>query len=470
MEAITKFYNSRTEEQRQVIAAVGLSLGFSQVTGSLVILTQTISGIANIIRTGLLTSRIIGLTLKTGKVYKLSSEEISKNKNLLEGSKVEIRNNLRNLKQNMHRIAASILCLCPVVGLFAASAYLSATEKMIVNGTKAEMRTAALAKLLIAGGPLGLLSGLLSKAIYPLSHTPLVGDFELANSFTNANFAKEIKVRVDRGDGKKHEICCHYHNANNGDPTAKTMVLFHGNGMIGSQMVRQGNEYAHKGWNVLLVTMGGYPGSDEGVSTNETSSIQDVRGVLDHLKNLGVTSIGVHGFSIGGTLAAHAMKMEPELVDHAILDRTLNNGPAVAANMLKNVVAPNVGMVNPKLENLIRSISNAVVWGVTEGALNLGQEVPGVPGYFTDGIDNVEKVKGFRHNLAVIGGTYDSFMGQEPDSVNSEITKYAKNFSEEIAEAHRKAQPDSRTIHHFAALRHASPLDHRTWNIIASMA
>lgn len=486
--------NSRSEELIQIAAAVGLSLGISQVAGSIVILTQIIAGIANIIKVGGLAKQVFFLSLNERQFKHLptDSEKLLNYKNHLEGTKVELRNSKRDIKRNMHRIAASILCLCPVVGLIAASAYLSATDKVISNGSKVEMRTAAMAKLLVMGGPLGgLASKLAPKAIYPISGREL-DSWQASNDFVSATIAKEIKIRVERGDGKKHEICCHYSNTAE-DSTAKTMVLFHGNGMIGSHMANRAEEYIEKGWNVLMVTMGGYPGSDPGVETNEATTIQDVNSVIQHLKKLGVTEIGVHGYSIGGTLAAHAMKLEPELINFGVLERTLNNGPGVVANMLTNVIAKNIGQSFPKLEKLLLKIPHAVVWGIAEGALNTGREVPGVPGYFTDGLDNMEKVKGFKHNLVAIGGEEDDLMGikskdedlskikfdsevyfkgMSPDLYERTIRlkynkpKYPRNFSHELSEAHQSAQPDVKSFHHLIDEGHVGELDARTWQLI----
>lgn len=485
------YTNSRSAEFFQIAAAVGLSLGVSQIAASFVILTQIISGVANIIKMGNLTLHIAELKLSKKEITHLSSdsEELINYKSLLKGSKVELRNSIREIKQNMHRIAASILCLIPVVGLIAASAYLSATDKVIANGTPVEMRTAAMAKLLIMGGPLSLLSEYLFKEIYPISGQPINEWLQNQNNIANEKMP-EIQVRVDRGDGKKHEICCHYKNTTN-DPSAKTMVLFHGNAGTGCSMIDQADQYIKMGWNVMMVTMGGYPGSDEGVKTNEASTIQDVNAVIQHLKKLGVTEIGVHGLSIGGTLAAHAMKLEPELVNYGVLEKTLNNVPGVAANMFNNFIASDIARDSPLLGKLLSNIPPAIVWGVIEGALNPGREVPGVSGYFTDGLDNVEKVKGFKHNLVVIGGKDDDLMGiasKEPKKSEPKKTfstkdqflalyaqyilernkslKYPRNFSHELAEAHEASHPDAGTFHEFVDGGHVGALDSRTWNVI----
>lgn len=460
--------SSHSEELAQLGAAVALSLGFSQIAGSLVIITQVIASVANCIKIAGHCKQLVIHRINERQFRHLSAEKLRAFKNHVEGTEIELRNSIKDLKQNMHRIAAGILCLLPVVGLIAASAYLSITDKLISTGSKVEMRTAALAKLFVGGGPLGgLASKILPHLIYPISGNQLTDDMKDQNARVNRYLAEEIKIQVNRGDGLDHKISCYYKSPTN-DPAAKTMILFHGNGMIGSEMEDWAQEHILNGWNVLMVTMGGYPGSDAGVKTNETSTIQDVKAVLETLKKFGVKEIGVHGYSIGGTLASHAMKLEPELVKLAILERTLSNGPEVMANMLTNVVAKSVGVKYPKIEKFLLKLSRAIVWGASEGLLNKGREVPGVPGYFTDGLDNREKVKGFKNTLVAIGGKDDDLMGLAARDQNEvkHGQKYMRNFSHELAEAHQSAQPKAATFHHLMSGGHVGEVDYKAWRLI----
>ena len=77
-------------------------------------------------------------------------------------------------------------------------------------------------------------------------------------------------------------------------------------------MIDYAQHYLEKGWNVLLPTMGGYPGSEpvDG-GTSEASSYQDVEAIKIWLeKEKKVKTVGYHGVSIGGTLAFQAAAPE----------------------------------------------------------------------------------------------------------------------------------------------------------------
>ena len=143
------------------------------------------------------------------------------------------------------------------------------------------------------------------------------------------------EITVDRGDGKPHQITCH--QLLTSDPTAKTMILFHGNGMVGEQMTDTALQYQKKGWNVIMVTMGGYPDSDPSIGTSEESTIQDVHAVLREIEGRGVQEIGVHGFSIGCSLAMHATQLSSK-VKVAVLDKPFSSVQNVAVTLLRNTM------------------------------------------------------------------------------------------------------------------------------------
>lgn len=231
----------------------------------------------------------------------------------------------------------------------------------------------------------------------------------------------EVQIDVDRGDRKQHQITCHYCKGDVNPDNAKTMILFHGSGMVGPQMSEQAEKYMENGWNVLMVTMGGYPGSDEGVSTNETTSIQDVNAVIRYVESKGVETIGVYGFSLGASLAMNATQLSDK-VKVAILDKPFDNGANVAANVVRN---------NTASESLLPS---AMIRGVMSVAFPTNRKVPGVPGAVTDGCNNVKKARAFKGKLIVMGGKYDDCMG-EGKTVKGTVDKkneYSENCSERI--------------------------------------
>ncbi len=67
-------------------------------------------------------------------------------------------------------------------------------------------------------------------------------------------------------------------------PTNKVAVLFHGNGMIAGSMVFYANYFHQLGFQVVLCTMGGYPGSQG--DTSESTCYFDVKAMYDTAKQI----------------------------------------------------------------------------------------------------------------------------------------------------------------------------------------
>ncbi|MBS0655943.1 MAG: hypothetical protein JSR46_09215, partial [Verrucomicrobia bacterium] len=107
---------------------------------------------------------------------------------------------------------------------------------------------------------------------------------------------------VDTSGVRQLNFIFHQHDSERPRPT---VVIFHGNKMTGEHMDTFGDFYHSLGYDVLMPTIGGYPGSDQ-VETSEESTYRDVEGIKKFLQLKGVTEVGYHGFSIGGSLAFQA--------------------------------------------------------------------------------------------------------------------------------------------------------------------
>lgn len=198
--------------------------------------------------------------------------------------------------------------------------------------------------------------------------------------------AKKFDIPVYRGDGKEHTISSVFLSPymNGIHPEIPGMIMFHANMMIGHDMLYWAKSYFNMGYQILFVTMGGYPGSDEGLLTNEITSYQDANAAVEFLKNMGFTRLGVDGLSIGGTLAFAAAELHPELIKVVVANQTLNSGEKVAENQFCK-------------GNDIK----AAVHGIFTSAMPAGKIVPGVfigkgeerRPYTTDRLDNVRKAK-----------------------------------------------------------------------------
>lgn len=162
-----------------------------------------------------------------------------------------------------------------------------------------------------------------------------------------------------------------------------TVVLFHGNAVTGISMKGLGKFYYRLGFNVLMPTMGGYPGSSP-CHTSEATSLQDVEAIKTYLINRGVTQVGYHGLSIGGSVAfqsAAAPTKTNQVLQTLFLvaDQTFTSAKDVFANTVNNVHLK-VGAI----------AKGAASVAVPSGEKVLVSEEEWVT---TDGLDNLSKAK-----------------------------------------------------------------------------
>lgn len=182
-----------------------------------------------------------------------------------------------------------------------------------------------------------------------------------------------------------------------------TVVPFHGNAMKGLDMHELGLMYYRWGFNVLMPTMGGYPGSSD-CKTTEASSIQDTEAVKAYLIEKQVKHVGYHGLSIGGTLAFQAAAVSSAATEQikalfVVADQTFTSAQDVFSNVVKNF--------NLKL--------GAVAKGVALAAVPPGDKTPIAENEWlqTDGLDNLSKVKKLKEKgirLIAIEATQDLLM------------------------------------------------------------
>jgi hypothetical protein len=127
--------------------------------------------------------------------------------------------------------------------------------------------SAIAAEHLLMGG-LGLpFANLARKIFYPLNGS------STGCKSTVYGRLQQLALPVDRGDNLRHEIAAYTFPSMPLTAESKVAVLFHGNGMTGDEMREAAGIYSKNSWTPLMVTMGGYPGSDEKITTSEASSI-----------------------------------------------------------------------------------------------------------------------------------------------------------------------------------------------------
>jgi len=148
-----------------------------------------------------------------------------------------------------------------------------------------------------------------------------------------------------------------------GDGSGPTVVVFHANAMTADKMREQAQFYFEQGYNVLVPTMGGYPGS-EGVSTCVESIKQDVSAINQHLESKGVQQFGYHGLSMGGALALEAATSNQSKTFFVCTDQTFDTPAGVFSNYLKNHHAPG------PICSFAKSVANIATHGGLDNTAN----------------------------------------------------------------------------------------------------
>jgi hypothetical protein len=228
-----------------------------------------------------------------------------------------------------------------------------------------------------------------------------------------------LKFNYDKYDSKK------FTEIENSFSDHPTVVVFHHNAGGGHSMRERGEIYRRVGFNVLLVTIGGYPESTR-ITTSEGSMYQDVEAVKQYLKAKGVKEVAWHGESMGTGLAIHAAAdLNPEGLKtlFVVADQPYNSAAGVAGNMF-----------GPLGEGVLRA-------GLPEGR---PVELPGGREIFTDGLDNLkktEKLKELGIPLICSEGAQDFFMGR--NKVNG---RYQANFATDLLKKRYSKNERSRFI------------------------
>lgn len=391
--------------------------------------------------------RVASLTLSS-EDYEAEMQKLQQLKRQLTGHEYGLSGSLEELRDSGRHFTASLLALVPLVGTISAGAFLVQTAPRSVDG-KTPMKQIcrafseyALTNLQIIPRttffPLGQLHWL-THSIYSYE----VGSVkELCESWKdNLGFLRvpssqfeQVNINVDRCDGQQHAIRCQYLKTDTNDERNQTMILFPGNTMVGERMLNEALSYSNLGWNVLTVTYGGYPGSDTAINTTPISVIQDVYSVINYLKGKGVTSLGVHGYSIGATAALTATRLTD--IDCAVLLNPFDTPKHVVQNLLRNTGK----------EKLLPSV---VLKGFLDSAFPVGVTVPGVVGkdgrpFKTDGLRNIDNVREYQGTLVTIGANRDDLMGFDRDDNGN----YTSTFANVLYEAHRQNNVDAQNSFH----------------------
>lgn len=234
------------------------------------------------------------------------------------------------------------------------------------------------------------------------------------------------------GKNRKIEAFQYIHKDENGNDelTRKTVVIFGGNGMTGGDCAYMGKYYFEREYNVIMPTVGGYPGSSK-IATSEQSTYEDVETVKRLLEARGVRDVGYHGLSIGGSLAMHAAVGNSATTlntTFVVLDQTFTSASEVTTNVAHNSYGTHAldGVVRGAYKNAFPK-KTAVICDGLEVEL--------------DGLDNLKKMEKLKERnipLIAASATYDAIMGR--DRIDTDIRRtpgylYTDNFANDLLAA-----------------------------------
>lgn len=254
---------------------------------------------------------------------------------------------------------------------------------------------------------------LVNSIVYPLSR--------IHNEHISSD-EDHVRIPVESRGGYLDAMFFQGLNASQNGPT---VVIFHGNFCTCNEMLLHTEWYVMKGFNVLIPTMGGYPGSP-GVTTSEASCYQDIEAIKKYLDSRGIKKAGYHGISIGGTLAfqAAAGKSEAQVRTlFVVADQTLGSMKSIAVRRL------------PFLPSVAKGAIQSA-FPVRKVRLSDTLQVE------TDGLDNVRKARLIRESnipLIVIKSTLDNVMGSHLKN-----GRYEKNCADDLIEERYEKEMERR--------------------------
>ena len=225
------------------------------------------------------------------------------------------------------------------------------------------------------------------RKAYPLNHKKIdLEKFTEKRSKTLKELPEAAEMKLKTRDGREVDALF----ISQEDQTAPFALLFHGNAMTLDGMVPWAKYYQKRGFNVLLVTMGGYPGSPQGTKTSESTTYRDAQAAADFAlsKTQAPKKIVAHGLSIGSSLALQAAVAHPGI--HVVADQTFTRLSQISENLF----------ILPKAW-ILRSAFQA---SLTAGEVKAAD-------FATDGLNNAEKVKR-------IQGTFFSLYSENDTLVN----------------------------------------------------
>lgn len=267
---------------------------------------------------------------------------------------------------------------------------------------------------------------------YRSLQTPTIEDTRRELLASKEDESTLVRIPVTRHDGtlRYHDATMLFAPENKGNEKAKTVVIYHANGTTRDQeLYPYGKKYLAQGYNVLLTSYAGddvIDGKGTSFSTipttcSENELREDAEADLAFLKALGVSQVGIYGWSLGGAQGmnfAQAAATSDLQVDFITLNKTFTNAADVTGRAVRN------GTRCRFLGRLVSALARRY----------FADEPQAGRGTRCDCLDNQAKLREIKNappfqrtKFTIIGGTQDHIMG-EP--ANPQINFAHELFSE----------------------------------------
>ncbi|HXF28841.1 MAG TPA: hypothetical protein VN457_03245 [Chlamydiales bacterium] len=351
-----------------------------------------------------------------------------------------LNNNIASAPQKLENLQnelfAKNLGYIPVVGAFAttiAQFGLAGVGSTAVSGQSIAGIDA------LSGGSIG--KKLQSSILFPGNDSAQSQDPEYRAGLDSWAHAKKFVLVKNQDGTTRHIEALHLRGTDPRTRTelpdnARTVVLYHGNGMNAYEMLDRAAELQKAGFNVYIPTMGGKNyaqtrGNDESNNTHETNELSmyaDVDADMEFLRGLGVKQVTPDGLSIGGTKAFQMAKKYG-----ANYDERDKNPPYPRCFGI--IPEETLASSEKVMQNAAHNIAGLQALGAQMGDIALPQGEDRVNGNQTDGLDNIGKAQALngKVKMLAIRATQDILMGKgNKDKDGNFESDFAYDFAEAV--------------------------------------
>lgn len=247
---------------------------------------------------------------------------------------------------------------------------------------------------------------------------------------------KAETLRLNTADGRQLDVDWYpaFKNLATGvehPPNGRTVILFDGNAGTKHTSQKFAINYLENDYNVVTLTIGGYPGSEQNVPMSEMTTVYDALAVAKYLlevRGVPPNKLLSDGTSLGSTLACAVGAYVPG--SHVLTQKAFTTPIDVAKNMLKK---------GSKIESTEKLIATTFPVGIPfpHPVVINGFSIPNL---VTDGFNNLKKVGLFTGKYYAIASEQDEIMTRS-DDLQKEIEEKRKRVSESPTAAPPVIQP-----------------------------